>query len=155
MSNPEGVIVMADEGYAVWVNPETGEHVRRGWANFANGKIPWSELDDEELARLQVRGRDGQFHGTRPRVIPRELIQAHTRELLSRNDKLMKDVILKATSVFTDVIDSPTASDADKMRAAQYLHDRILGKTPDRVELKAELKPWESVVEEIGVITEE
>ena len=145
---------MADEDYAVWVNPETGETLRRGWANFANGKIPWSELDDEELARLQVRGRNGQFSGPRPRVIPRELIQMHTRELFARNEKLMKDVILKATSVFTDVIDSTTASDADKMRAAQYLHDRILGKTPDKVELKAELKPWETLASEIGIITE-
>lgn len=139
----------------MWVNPETGEEVPRIWASFQSGKIPWSELDDEELTRLQLRNKDGIFQGGIPRVIPRELAQAHGRELLARNDKLMKEVILKATAVFTDVIDSSTASDADKMKAAQYLHDRILGKTPDKVEMRAELKPWEAVVTEIGVITEE
>lgn len=143
-----------DDGAATWVDPETGKLVRRVWSNFANGTIPWSELDDEELARLQCRDRNGTFTGGVPRVVPRDLAQMHARELLARNDKLMKDVVLKATAVFTDVIDSPTASDADKMRAAQYLHDRILGKTPDKVEIKAELKPWESVAEDIGVITE-
>lgn len=141
-------------GSKTWVNPETGEEVPRTWASFQSGKIPWSDLDDEELTRLQLRDVNGEFRGGKPRVIPRELAQLHARELIARNDKLMKEVILKATSVFTDVIDSTTASDADKMKAAQYLHDRILGKTPDKVEVKAELKPWEGVVEEIGIITE-
>lgn len=149
---------MSDEeprrGRKSWVNPDTGEEVERTWRAFQSGRIPWSDLDDEELTRLQLRDVNGEFRGGKPRVVPRELAQLHARELIARNDKLMKEVILKATSVFTDVIDSSTASDADKMKAAQYLHDRILGKTPERVEMKAELKPWESLVEEIGVITE-
>jgi len=138
----------------VYTDPETGVTVRRTFDNVRKGLIPWSDLDSEELARLQLRDRNGSFSGLKPLIIPRELVQAHTRELLSRNDKLMREVILKATSVFTDIIESTTATDADKMRAAQYLHDRILGKTPDKVEIKAELKPWESVVTEIGVLTE-
>jgi hypothetical protein len=103
---------------------------------------------------MQLRDKNGQWGGRKPRVVPRELAQAHARELLNRNDKLMREVILKATAVFTDIIDDDQASDADRMKAAQYLHDRILGKTPDRVELRAELKPWENVVDEIGIITE-
>ena len=138
----------------VYTNPETGEVIARTFDNVRRGRIPWSDLDDEEVARLQLRDRNGEFSGMKPAIIPRELVQAHTRELLSRNDKLMREVVMKATAVFVDVIDSSSASDGDKMRAAQYLHDRILGKTPEKVELKAELKPWEGVVSEIGIITE-
>lgn len=140
-------------GRTVWVNPDTGEQVPRTWRAFQSGAIPWSDLDEEELTRLQLRDGNGQFRGGKPRVIPRELAQLHARELLARNDKVMKEFILKATTVFTDIIESPTATDADKMKAAQYLHDRILGKTPDKVEVKAELKPWELVAGEIVVET--
>lgn len=138
---------------STWVDPDTGEPVHRVWRNFASGRIPWSELDNEELARLQCRDKNGTFIGGKPAVIPRDVVQMHARELLARNDKLMKEVILKSTQVFIDIIDDDMASDADRMKAAQYLQDRVMGKTPDKVELKAELKPWEGVVAEIGVFT--
>lgn len=133
----------------VWENPETGERVPRVWKSFMDRRIPFSELDDEELARLQVRDRNGSFSGTRPKMMPTELVQLHEAELFRRNNTLLKEVLLKATQVHIDVMNDESADPALRMRAAQYMQDRILGKTADKMEIKAELKPWEGLIEGI------
>lgn len=128
-----------------------GVAVKRIWQNFANGKIPLDELDNEELARMQVRDKRGTFIGMPPRIVPRELAQAHARELVMRNDKLIREMVLKATQVFDDVMQDDEADNRDKMAAARYVLERFLGKIPDKVEVTAEIKPWQGLVEGILV----
>jgi hypothetical protein len=130
----------------MWEDPETGERVPRVWKSFVDGRIPFSEMDDEELARLQVRNRNGDFGGTRPKMMPTALVQAHEQELMRRNTTLLKEVLLKATQVHIDVMNDENADPALRMRAAQYMQERLMGKTPDKMEIKAELKPWEGLI---------
>lgn len=130
------------EGF-VWVGFRL---IERTWENFLSGAIPITELDDDELSKLRLRNREGNLASSGPRSLPRSFVQSHARELVSRNETKMKEHVLKATQVYIDIIESDTASPADKMKAAEYLQNRVLGKVPDRVQLTAEVKPWQGLV---------
>lgn len=129
-----------------------GSMVKRAWGNVINGSIPLSELDDEEIARMQLRDRNGGFSGKKPRLLPRELADRQTREVLLRNQRMLQEMILKTTQVYVDVVEDPNASTVDKMKAAEYLQNRFLGKVAERVHLSAEVKPWEGLVQ--GILTD-
>lgn len=137
------------------VETPAGEVIQRIWSNFANGKIPWETLDDEEVSRLQLKRQDGTWNtGPKPRVVPHALAKAHAQALVARNDKYTREVLLKSTQTFIDVMEDKNAAPADRMRAAQYLQERVIGKVPDKVQMTAEVKPWEGVVENILVDVE-
>lgn len=132
-------------GQRVFLN-EAGEEVPRTWKSLVDGRLPISELDDEELKRAQLKSARGQFDGPAGRLIPRDLSDARTRETMQRVKEQFQQMALDATKVFTDVLNDDEASWSDKMKAAEYLHQRFLGKVPDKVELTAEVKPWEGLV---------
>lgn len=129
-----------------WTNPETGRTFKRVWANIVNGNIPISEMDSEELARGQLKDANGNFSGAPGQLMPRELADARQREVLKRVEEQFLSMATKATQVYVDVLEDPAASHSDKMKAAEYLHMRFMGKVPDRLEMKAEMKPWEGLV---------
>lgn len=130
----------------------TGDVVPMTWENIRRGVVPLEALDDEEVARLQLRRSDGTFAGGKPSLVPRELADAHARELLGRNTKLLREVLLKGTEVFIEVMDDSNASAADRMKAAQYLHDRLLGPAKQTIEVRAEIKPWEAAAQNIIMV---
>jgi len=132
-----------------------GSVIPRKWQFVVSGDIPLEELDDVELSRMQLRDKRGSFSGAAPRLVPRDIAEAHGRELLARNDRILREVLLPATEVFVAVMLNERAKDADRMKAAEYLHTRFMGKVPDKLEVTAELKPWEGLVAEVVVITEE
>lgn len=131
---------------------EDGTQIPRTWANFKAGKIPWSELDDEELGRAQLRNKNGVFQGGMPSMVPRELMGDVKRRLLERYNENIQARLLELQSVFLNIAADDTASAADRMKAATYMTERIIGKIPDKVEVTAEVKPWEGMV---GGILEE
>jgi len=126
--------------------PSTGRVYQRVWANVVNGNIPLEELDDDELREARLKDSNGHFGGPPGKLIPRELSDQRTREVMTRVASQFRDIALNATKAFIDTLDDDLASHADKMKAAEYLHQRFLGKVPDKMELTAEVKPWESLV---------
>lgn len=144
---------MTDFESKVWTDPQTGEALTRNWHNFKNGKIPWSELDDEELGRGQVRDKNGGFSGKPPSLLPREMVGDIRRRLMERYNDRIAEQLLSLQSVFLDIAQDDTASPADRMKAAAYMQERLIGKIPDRVEIQAEVKPWEGMVS--GILEEQ
>jgi hypothetical protein len=146
---------MADQGFdaKVWTDPQTGATHVRNWNNFRNGNIPWSELDDQELSRAQVRDKNGGFSGKPPSLVPREMIGDIRRRLLERYNQRIAEQLLDLQGVFLDIARDDTASPADRMKAAAYMQERLIGKIPDKVEIQAEVKPWEGMV--AGILEEQ
>lgn len=139
------------DGRRAYTLPD-GRKIPRIWSRVVSGEIPLEELDDDELSRGQLKDKNGNFVGRAGKLIPKEIADRRTRLLMQRVQEQFTEVALKASQAFIDVLEDPNADHKDKMQAARYLHDRFLGKVPERVELSAEIKPWEGLV--AGVLKE-
>lgn len=126
------------------------EHRVQGrMAQFIAGEITVEDLDDEELMRGRIRDINGKFSGPKPKLIPREFHDALVRELLKRGDQLLRENFLMAMDTFFDIAGNKALEPKDRLKAAQYLWERVAGKVPDKVELKAEIAPWQEDIKEI------
>jgi hypothetical protein len=74
------------------------------------------------------------------------------REILKRYEDRIQQEVISAHEAIVSVMNSESATGAERMRAAQYLIERAVGKVPDKVEVTAEVKPWEGTV--MGILTD-
>lgn len=107
-------------------------------------------LSNEELARGQIRGSDGVFRGRPPAWVPREFHRECLRELMRRGRVLWQENYVQAIRVMTQVASGEIkgASVADRLRAAQYVVERMEGKIPERVEIQVDA-PWQDAIADI------
>jgi hypothetical protein len=163
----KGDIVGVPEGGG---KAEDGDHRRRYRMKYAgrlgkrwseiiqavdNKEYTWDEfvgsLTPEELARGQLMDKNGGFTGRPPSYVPRAFHDACVRELLSRGRVLYKENYVKAIQAMTDIANSSTAKEADRIKAATFVIERLEGKVPERLEIAA-ADPWQSVIS--GIIAE-
>lgn len=124
-----------EAGY-VRVNPKMAAILR--------GDIDVADLDDEELARGELRGKDGKFHRG-PRMVPRDMYTKMMNELFKRANEQMKTNLVDAVKVLTAIATDPDADPKDALKAAQWIIERVMGKTPDNVIVKQDA-PWQSLL---------
>lgn len=132
---PEWSRRRTEAGY-VRVNPRMAAILR--------GDTDVSELDDEELARGELRGKDGKFHKG-PRMVPREMYTRMMNELFKRANDQMKTNLVDAVKVLTAIATDKNADPKDAMKAAQWIVERVMGKTPENV-IVSQDKPWQSLL---------
>lgn len=108
-------------------------------------------LTPEELVRGQLRAHDGTWKGRPPKWIPAEFYKACVRELLARGEQSWRESFLTSIKVFTDIAADPTIDPKDRLKAAQYVVERVAGKIPDKVEV-AVADPWETLIS--GIVAE-
>lgn len=132
-----------DERFALVVGKRT--RVQR----FVAGEITVDDLDDEELVRGQLRGSDGKFHGGGQKMIPRSFHLAIQRRLQQRGFGKMQESFFEAIDTMASIMRDPEAENRDRMAAARFIIERVAGKTPDKVEVAVELKPWEQLLQGI------
>lgn len=125
-----------EAGY-VRVNPRMAAILR--------GEVDMSELDDEELARGQLRNKAGNFQGGAPQMVPREMYTRMMNELFKRANDQMKTNLVKAVEVLTAIATDENADPKDAMKAAQWIIERVMGKTPENV-IVSQDKPWQSLL---------
>lgn len=131
---------------------EDGVEIPVTWANIKNGSVPWSELDDEELGKGKLRDKNGQWRGGTGSLLPRTMVPEITRRLKDRYDDRLREHLKNAQGVFLDIMNDTAADPKDRLKAAQYMMERLIGKVPDKVEVVAEIKPWEGLIE--GILTD-
>jgi hypothetical protein len=110
--------------------PPAGER----WAKLLDGTLDVKDLDDEELARMQVRGRDGGFAG-RKRSVPSHLAQKMKDEAIRRAQEQFRLFAPKAVKRLLEIADDPDTKPADAIRALDIALNRGLGKTPETVKI--------------------
>lgn len=109
------------------------------YALFLNGIIKIEDLDDEEVARGQLKASDGTFRGRPPKTVPMELVQAMRREWLSRAEAKLREALMeKGIGVLTELAGNELVDPSVRLRAAQTIIERMMGKVPDKVVLAAE-----------------
>lgn len=135
-----------------WYTSPAGEKVRRLWVNVLNGSIPLSALDDTEIGHVRLKDANGKFSGPKPYATP-TTFNRFRREMRHRYELKMAEVAVnRATEVMIEILDSSTATATEKLRASQYIQERTFGKVADKIEVLAEVKPWEGTV--AGILTD-
>lgn len=118
------------------------------------GQEDLSEWDNEELRRGQKRDKNGKWQGRKPKTVPTALHDELTRRTIIDAKRLMRNAMIPACEMLAEVIKDEKASPRDRIKAATIILDRIMGKTPDQVEIKnteADL-PWLNAISE-SIIT--
>lgn len=109
------------------------------YALLINGILKVEDLDDDELARGQLKDKNGQFKGRPPKMIPQELVQAMRREWLGRAESKLREALMDhGLGTLVELAKNKNVDESVRLRAAQTIIDRTMGKVPDKIELRAE-----------------
>lgn len=102
------------------------------WARLLDGTLTVADLDEEELARMKVKGKDGTFNGP-GRAVPSHLAQAMQKEGIKRATEMFRTAAPRAVKRLLEIADDPDTKDADAIRALDIVMNRGLGKMPETV----------------------
>jgi len=121
---------------------EITQHVQDGdytWEEFA------AALHPRELARGQLFDSRGGFSGRPPKLVPRAFHDACVRELMKRGKRLYQENYLQAIDAMTQIANDESQKASDRLKAAQFVIERLEGKVPERVEF-VQAAPWEEML---------
>lgn len=120
------------------------------YKDLMEGKIDVADLSPEELARGQLKDKNGRFTGRPPKFLPRDLVMRMRREFLARGDKAFEDSYLDAVNEMKRIMTSAKVDDAVRLKAAIYIVERVGGKTPEHIEMKVDA-PWMGMLQRMIV----
>jgi hypothetical protein len=121
---------------------EIHQHVEDGdytWEEFA------ASLHPRELARGQLFDSRGGFSGRPPKLVPRAFHDACVRELMKRGKRMYQENYLQAIDAMTSIATDPLVKPTDRLKAAQFVIERLEGKVPERVEI-SQAAPWQEMI---------
>jgi hypothetical protein len=122
---------------------------------LVDGDITVDDLDEEEIMMNRVKDKNGHFTG-RPRdLIPRKISDQMRRRWLTLVQEKLNDQTELAVATLQDVMASRMAAAPARVRAAEIILERNLGKVPDKVQQTIELKPFEENIEGLLVDADE
>lgn len=121
--------------------------VRLGVTNAAifSGKEDLSVWDDEELRRGYRRDKNGGWSGRKPKVVPMELYKELSQRQYDKAAELLRDSLVDAVSLFRELVLDPKVDPGIRLKAAQTIADRVLGRAPLTVDLQVEA-PWMKIM---------
>lgn len=125
----------------------------RAMAELMNGQRSVEDMDDDELIQMRFKDKGGHFRGRPPKNIPRELAIAAQQELLKRGVKAMEENFLGAIGIMAHLMLNGE-EESTRFKAAQYIYERVAGKTPDKVEINVDAR-WQVLLDSIIVPADE
>lgn len=124
-------------------------HIRVGKTNLAllNGDEDLSLWSDEELIRGQRRAKNGKWQGRKPKVVPIAVHNELVRRRLSQAGELLCESLVDAVTLLRVVVTDEDAQYSDRIKAANLIMDRVMGKAPEKVALTLEDEPlWAKAI---------
>jgi hypothetical protein len=116
----------------------------------ADGQYTWEEfteeLDPEELARGQLKDRDGRFRGRPPALVPRAFQTACVREIQKRFNEKVQERLLSATEELIDMSRAGHLEPKDRAKLLIYLMERVMGPVPKQVVIQGADEPWQGML---------
>jgi hypothetical protein len=109
-----------------------------------NGTEDLSVWSEEELTRGVRRGKDGKFRN-KPKVIPHAVHQELVKRRMSRAYDLLRESTYDAVKVLVEVAKDENADTAVRVKAAELILDRALGKAPQHVSVDVNA-PWRQLM---------
>ena len=109
------------------------------------------DWDDEELMRGRRRNKHGKFTGRPVQVIPVAIHKELTRRRFSRAHDIMASSLADGALMLRSVVNDKGAEPADRIKAAELLFNRVLGKPRESVAIDfsgspGETLPWQKML---------
>jgi hypothetical protein len=106
------------------------------YKGLVDGTLSVEDLTTEELSKGRLMDKNGRFTGRPPKFLPRQLVDAmrteHHRRVNAALEESLSDTVKTMRMIMNDI----SADPATRLRAAIYVYERFMGKTPDRIEVK-------------------
>lgn len=117
----------------------------------ADGQYTWDEFVEEltpqELARGQLKDRDGLFRGRPPALVPRQFQQACLKEIHKRFNEKLQDRLLDAVDEMVELSKASGGLDGkDRAKLLIYLTERVMGPIPKQVVIQGADEPWQGMM---------
>lgn len=112
------------------------------------GYIDVEDLTDEEL-------RNGVGSKGKHVRLSKELYSKITQRHFARAQELMAEGLLPAVQALNHIAQGSAYEPADRIKAATYIIERVMGKQPDIVVTATAKQPWEQLVAGITNMTRE
>jgi hypothetical protein len=112
------------------------------------GEITVADLDDRELLMGQFKDKNGEFTGRPPSMIPKIIHQKMTAELFRRADGRMTARLFDVVDTMVDIATDEEYEPKDRIKAAQFVYERLRGKTPEILQIQQE-RPFEIIMTKI------
>lgn len=117
------------------------------YEQFKRGIITVDDLEDDELAACAFRSKNGKLYA--PKNMPRELMQEFNKALYRRADIEMKKHTVDSVKAVAEIMQSTAVEPEVRLKAATFLIERNLGKTPQVIAFQS-AAPWEEVFDDIA-----
>ena len=114
---------------------------------FMQGFIPVDDLSDEEIQGMFIYEDDGQK--VRSITLGLKIHQQIAQELHKRLNRFLQTKTASMLSVMVDIAESELVEPADRIKAAQWVAERTLGKTPDIIIHGKTEQPYEAIFDTI------
>lgn len=133
--------------------------VGKRWAEIITsvnrGDYTWDEfvdaLDDQELARGQIKAVDGTFRGRPPQLVPRAFFNACQQAIMKRARVTWLEGYPEALKAIVAIANDKDVKTADRLKAAFFVAERIEGKAVQPMTVAVE-DPWQTML--AGVVAE-
>lgn len=118
------------------------------YADLLTGELDIEDLDIEELARGQLKDKNGRFTGRPPKFLPRQIVDKMRTEHHRRVNAVLEESLSDVVKVMRGVAKDRKADPAVRLKAAIYIYERFMGKVPDKIDVTKGAKV-ETIVEQI------
>lgn len=112
------------------------------------GYIDADDLSDEEL-------RNGVAHRGRHIRLSKEVYQKITQRHFQRAQELLSEGLLPAIQALNHIAQGSAYEPGDRIKAATYIVERVMGKTPDVLITKEIKEPWQELVAGVATMSRE
>jgi len=104
---------------------------------WMDGELKPEDLTDEEVSRMQLMDREGMFRGRPAGAIPRDLAMAFRSEAQKRLMSWFQEQVPLAQKAYRDLLKARhlLPGDAAKLRAAEGIFERVIGKVPNATDM--------------------
>lgn len=114
---------------------------------FMQGLLLPEELEDDEVQGGFVRNEDGQ--PIKSRLLGVKFEQQIAKELHNRLNRFLQSKASSMLSVMVDVAENDLYEAADRIKAAIWVSERVMGKTPEVIVHGTTQAPYASILESI------
>ncbi len=114
---------------------------------FMQGFLSAEDLTDEEIQGMFIFSDDGRKVSSISLGI--KIHQQITQELHKRLNRFLQTKTASMLSVMVDIAESELVEPADRIKAAQWVAERTLGKTPDIIIHGKTEQPYEAIFDSI------